>query len=102
MLIMCIATHNAENCSAHLPDRVKVINTWPNFAKEKGATIVSAHSCSPAHTAYYLFEADAMEQLAAAFDPVIEWATADFVPVVDSLASMMAAAAATPTPAPKQ
>jgi hypothetical protein len=56
-------------------------------AKDLGITIHAAYVCAPAHTVFYVVETEGMENIHKWFDPMLEYGTATFHPVLDLAAA---------------
>jgi len=58
---------------------------WPARAKEAGVQLTSAVACQPAHSVFFVVEAEDYQQLYDLFMPAGGFAKADISPVRDLL-----------------
>jgi len=84
MLFIGTYTHNAENCIAHQPEKAKVLRDTILQAKDKGVTVTAVYTNSTCHVMYLYVQTDAVDKLAQAFNPIIEWGTFRWLPVRQS------------------
>ena len=86
MLFHITHVHNWDNCPAHNPEKAKA-----TFGKvlanreESGTKVIGAYVDPPAHTFYFIVEADNAKQLELLLDPVFELGSAQIHPISDAL-----------------
>ena len=89
MLFHITHTHTPEMCPRH--DTNKTRNTWGKTyfkAESSGIKLLASYVDAPAHTVYFIVEADSAETIAKFLDPVLNLGTATIRPVTDGLAAV--------------
>jgi len=87
MLFHVTHVHTPETCPAHDPEKaIATFGKIMSSAEEIGVKLVGAWVDAPAHTAYFVVEADSAQQLSDLFFPALTIARADVRPVEDTLA----------------
>ncbi|MFW5942869.1 MAG: DUF3303 domain-containing protein [Chloroflexota bacterium] len=84
MLFHITHTHNAENCSAHKPERQKDFAGVMQNAGDFGVTLHGAYADAPGHAVYLIVEADDALALAGLLGPVLEYGQYEIRPVADA------------------
>lgn len=79
--------HTFESCPArHGPEMVsKTFGTIgrPEHAKETGVKVLGMYLNAPAHTAYFVLDADSAEKVGKFLLPILVIGTAEITPVTD-------------------
>mgnify|MGYP001028471666 CR=1 FL=1 len=79
--------HTFETCPArHGPEMVsKTFGTIgrPEHAKEAGVKVLGMYVDAPAHTAYFILDADSAEKMGKFLFPILMIGTAEITPVTD-------------------
>jgi len=88
MLFHVTHVHTPESCPAHDPERLRATfgKIFAN-AEQIGVKLVGVYVDAPAHTIYFIVEADAAEKLRDLFDPGLNIGRAEIRPIVDGLAA---------------
>ena len=77
--------HAPESCPGAHGGTPSEVMDWPARAKEAGVVLRSAVVCQPAHTVFFVVEADDYSELYDMFRPAGGFAKADISPVRDLL-----------------
>ena len=89
MLFHITHTHSPEMCPRH--DTTKTRNTWGKTfykAENSGIKLLASYVDAPAHTVYFIVEADSAENITKFLDPVLTMGSAQIRPVTDGLAAV--------------
>jgi hypothetical protein len=87
MLFHITHVHSPESCPAHDPERAR--STFGKIltgAEQIGVKLIGAWVDAPAHTGYFVVEADTAEKLSDLLYPALTIGHAEVRPVEDSLA----------------
>jgi hypothetical protein len=83
MLVHMKHVHAWNNCPAHNPEKLALLKKVLGSGGETGVRVLSAHVDAPAHTFFFLIDADSMESLTRWFAPLVEWGQGEVDPVTD-------------------
>jgi hypothetical protein len=82
-------THTWESCPAHDPDLIS--STFGKMlagAEKTGVKVIGRYVDAPAHTVYFIIEADSAKEIANFFEPALKIGHAEIRPVEDGLAAV--------------
>ena len=89
MLFHVTHTHTWESCPAHNPELIKsTFGRMLSSAEKIGVNVIGRYVDAPAHTVYFILEADSVEKLADFFEPALNIGHAEIRPVEDGLAAV--------------
>jgi hypothetical protein len=87
MLLHIKHVHTWDNCPAHNPEKIALLKKVLASGGEKGVRVISATVDAPAHTFFFMLEADSMEHVTRWFEPLLEWGQGEVDPVTDLMAT---------------
>lgn len=84
MLFHIKHVHTEMTCPYEKPEVVAetFARVLPGFA-EAGAKVIGSYTDPPAHTMYFVVDADSWDQIRAGLEPIIPIGTADIRPVTE-------------------
>ena len=86
MLFHITHVHTPEACPANNPEKVReTFGKMVGSAEQLGVKLVGAWVDGPAHTVYFVVEADSPDQIFDFFVPTANMARAEVKPVQDAL-----------------
>lgn len=89
MLFHVTHTHTGESCPAHNPELIRTtFGKMLSSAEKIGVNVIGRYVDAPAHTVYFILEADSVEKLADFFEPALNIGHAEIRPVEDGLAAV--------------
>jgi hypothetical protein len=89
MLFHVTHTHTWESCPAHDPELIKhTFGKMLTSAAKTGVNVIGRYVDAPAHTVYFILEADKAEQIADFFEPALKIGHAEIRPVEDGLSAV--------------
>ena len=88
MLFHATHTHSYQTCHAHDEDRKAKVVEAVQASEEIGIKIHGIYVDPPGHSAYFVLEADTMEQVVQFFDPLLELGNTDIHPVMSMQAAL--------------
>ena len=88
MLFHATHTHRYQTCHAHDEDRKAKVVEAVQVSEEIGIKIHGIYVDPPGHSAYFVLEADTMEQVVQFFDPMLELGDTDIHPVMSMQAAL--------------
>ena len=88
MLFHATHTHSYQTCHAHDEDRKAKVVEAVQASEEIGIKIHGIYVDPPGHSAYFVLEADTMEQVVQFFDPLLELCNTDIHPVMSMQAAL--------------
>ena len=88
MLFHATHTHSYQTCHAHDEDRKAIVVEAVQASEEIGIKIHGIYVDPPGHNAYFVLEADTMEQVVQFFDPMLELGDTDIHPVMSMQAAI--------------
>ena len=88
MLFHATQTHSYQTCHAHDEDRKAKVVEAVQVSEEIGIKIHGIYVDPPGHSAYFVLEADTMEQVVQFFDPMLELGDTDIHPVMSMQAAL--------------
>jgi hypothetical protein len=83
MLIHMKHVHTWNNCPAHNPEKIALLKKVLDTAGDKEVRVLSATVDAPAHTFFFLIEADGMESVTRWWEPLLEWGQGEVDPVTE-------------------
>jgi len=88
MLFHATHTHSYQTCHAHDEDRKAKVMEAVQSAGDIGINIIGIFVDPPGHVAYFVLEAESMEQIVQFFDPLLELGDTDISPVMSMQAAL--------------
>jgi len=88
MLFHATHTHSYQTCHAHDENRKAKVVEAVQASEEIGIKIHGIYVDPPGHSAYFVLEADTMEQVVQFFDPMFELGDTDIHPVMSMQAAL--------------
>ena len=88
MLFHATHTHSYQPCHAHDENRKAKVVEAVQASEEIGIKIHGIYVDPPGHSAYFVLEADTMEQVVKFFDPMFELGDTDIHPVMSMQAAL--------------
>ena len=88
MLFHATHTHSYQTCHAHDENRKAKVVEAVQASEEIGIKIHGIYVDPPGHSAYFVLEADTMEQVVQFFDPMLELGDTDIHPVMSMQAAL--------------
>ena len=88
MLFHATHTHSYQTCHAHDEDKKAKVVEAGQASEEIGIKIHGIYVDPPGHSAYFVLEADTMEQVVQFFDPMLELGDTDIHPVMSMQAAL--------------
>lgn len=91
MLFHVKHVHTHETCPAGNPELVKkTFGTvvLPDHATKTGVKLLSSYADAPAHTTYFIIEADSVEKVGSFLLPILKLGSAEIRPVTDLVAEV--------------
>ena len=88
MLFHATHTHSYQTCHAHDENRKAKVVEAVQASEENGIKIHGIYVDPPGHSAYFVLEADTMEQVVQFFDPMFELGDTDIHPVMSMQAAL--------------
>ena len=88
MLFHATHTHSYQTCHAHDENRKAKVVEAVQTSEEIGIKIHGIYVDPPGHSAYFVLEADTMEQVVQFFDPMFELGDTDIHPVMSMQAAL--------------
>ena len=88
MLFHATHTHSYQTCHAHDEDKKAKMVQAIQASEEIGIKIHGIYVDPPGHSAYFVLEADTMEQVVKFFDPMFELGDTDIHPVMSMQAAL--------------
>ncbi len=83
MLFMIQHTHDYSTCHTHNPQKAPVFRDTLTNLGDHGVKVHKMYGNRLEHTPFIIYEADSMEQLDAAFDPILEMGQYTITPVME-------------------
>jgi len=78
--------HTHETCPAGNPELIKKTYgkvVLPEHARKTGVKLLGAYADAPAHTVYFIVEADSVEKVGTFLLPLLKLGSAEITPVTD-------------------
>ena len=88
MLFHATHTHSYQTCHAHDENRKAKVVEAIQASEKIGIKIHGIYVDPPGHSAYFVLEADTMEQVVQFFDPMFELGDTDIHPVMSMQAAL--------------
>ena len=88
MLFHATHTHSYQTCHAHDENRKAKVVEAVQASEEIGIKIHGIYVDPPGHSAYFVLDADTMEQVVKFFDPMFELGDTDIHPVMSMQAAL--------------
>ena len=88
MLFHATHTHSYQTCHAHDENRKAKVVEAVQASEEIVIKIHGIYVDPPGHSAYFVLEADTMEQVVQFFDPMFELGDTDIHPVMSMQAAL--------------
>ena len=88
MLFHATHTHSYQTCHAHDENRKAKVVEAIQASEKIGIKIHGIYVDPPGHSAYFVLEADTMEQVVQFFDPMFELGDTDVHPVMSMQAAL--------------
>ena len=88
MLFHATHTHSYQTCHAHDEKRKAKVLEAVQSAGEIGINIIGIFVDPPGHVAYFVLEAESMEQIVQFFEPLLELGNTDISPVMSMQAAL--------------
>jgi hypothetical protein len=88
MLFHATHTHSYQTCHAHDEDRKAKVMEAIQSATDIGINIIGIFVDPPGHVAYFVLEAESMEQIVQFFEPLLELGNTDISPVMSMQAAL--------------
>ena len=88
MLFHITHSHNYQTCHGHDEARKAKITEALENVNEIGIKVHGIYVDPPGHQAFFILEADTMEQIVKFFDPMLELGKHDIQPVMDLQAAL--------------